>query len=109
MELQHGGQWWLVCNEGWDYTDAQVICRQLGFPGAEVDSTLQTFYKGRRTGEMGFLLEDVDCLGTEDNLAECLNGGIGKATCQTQVAVGVRCSTDLLIIEGKNDNKIISY
>jgi hypothetical protein len=33
LEYCSGGVWGTVCNEGWNLTDAQVACRQLNFPG----------------------------------------------------------------------------
>ena len=89
VEVYYNGEWGTVCDDGWDDTDAGVVCRQLGFgsPGTAIGSA------GFGQGSGPILLDDISCNGSESILARCSHLGI-KVTrsCNHSQDAGVRCN-----------------
>ena len=67
MEVFYKGKWGKICTNGWDFNDAQVICRQLGFEEALAEFIGPNIKDGNITSVM----VDVYCTGAEDELASC--------------------------------------
>ncbi|XP_028408892.1 galectin-3-binding protein B-like [Dendronephthya gigantea] len=90
LEVFYGGQWGTVCDDGWDINDAQVACRQLGFPGAR-----QALQGGGVPAGLGRVwLDEVGCTGTELNLSNCSHDGLGTNDCGHSEDAGVVCSSE---------------
>ena len=89
VEVYHNGTWGTVCDDGWDITDANVVCRQLGYTGAT--SVLSFAYFGRGSGPIHY--DDVACTGSETRLADCSHRGIGSHNCGHSEDAGVVCAT----------------
>ena len=89
MEVNYNGEWGTVCDDGWDDTDAGVVCRQLGFESS-----------GTAIGSAGFgegsgliWLDNVMCAGSESTLSSCGHFGLNiTRLCNHSKDAGVRCS-----------------
>ena len=46
--IYHWSRWGAVCDDYWDIRDANVVCNELGFPGASAAPRESMFGKGRR-------------------------------------------------------------
>uniref|UniRef100_A0A8B9S4S3 SRCR domain-containing protein n=1 Tax=Apteryx owenii TaxID=8824 RepID=A0A8B9S4S3_APTOW len=88
VEVFHDQQWGTICDDSWDLTDAQVVCRQLGC-GAAVSAAGSAWF-GQGTGQIW--LDDVNCSGAETVLTECRVRPWGDHNCNHGEDAGVECS-----------------
>ena len=85
VEVYYYGEWGTVCDDGWDDTDAGVVCRQLGF-----GSSGRSAYFGQGSGPIW--LDNILCTGTESTLVRCGHLGVNiTRSCSHREDVGVRC------------------
>ncbi|XP_077412029.1 galectin-3-binding protein A-like isoform X2 [Vanacampus margaritifer] len=89
VEVYHDGQWGTVCDDGWDMAEAQVVCRQLDFPGAK--SVVIGKNYGQASGPIW--LDDIKCDGTEKSLLACSMANWGVTDCTHKEDVGVICQS----------------
>ena len=76
VEVLYSGDWRPVCSYGWDLQDAHVICRQLGYNGAESSDNGQVITTLDPRWE-GMWLDNVQCEGNETLIMECRHNGLG--------------------------------
>ena len=89
VEVNYNGEWGTVCDNGWDDTDAGVVCRQLGFGSSGIAIGSASF--GQGSGPI--LLEKVSCNGSEQILIRCGHLGINVTrSCNHSEDAAVRCS-----------------
>jgi hypothetical protein len=74
-----------VCDDQWGLEEAEVVCRQLGFPGAADYTTLGRF----GSAEGVFLMSNVTCGGEERRLTDCRHDT--RPGCSAMEAAGVVC------------------
>eukprot|EP00057_Strongylocentrotus_purpuratus_P016978 XP_011671452.1 PREDICTED: scavenger receptor cysteine-rich domain superfamily protein-like [Strongylocentrotus purpuratus] len=87
VEIFYDGSWQTVCDNNWDFKEAKVVCRMLGFDGALAAPRAAAY--GQGSG--GILLDSLGCDGTEDNIADCYHRGVGVHNCEHANDAGVRC------------------
>ena len=103
VELYHDGQWGTVCHDGWDDSEAAVVCRSLGLTGGITKKGLSSCHlrglpmTGVHTGGAfgagcgTIWLDDVTCSGSEESLKDCEHRPWGENNCNHGEDVGVIC------------------
>ena len=115
VEVQIDGIWGTVSDEGWGWTEAAVVCGQLGYPLAYYSShsrSLDVLWPNYASGIgpetqcndealeetaalrsrlNNTLLQGVDCTGRESILRECYIAGVGSQPNPSQTVATVHC------------------
>ena len=91
VEIFHAGKWGTVCNDDWDMQDVRVACRQLGFKNAYAVGDADLFGHGFDQ----IWLDDLNCTGNEQSLADCPSLGWGEHNCNHLEDAGVFCTSEL--------------
>uniref|UniRef100_A0A3B4VIU7 SRCR domain-containing protein n=1 Tax=Seriola dumerili TaxID=41447 RepID=A0A3B4VIU7_SERDU len=84
VEVMYNGFWGTVCDDSFDTMDAKVICGMLGYHSAS-----STFTASPGSGEIW--LDDLRCTGSESDIFNCPNSGIGQHNCKHTEDAGVQC------------------
>ena len=79
--------WGTVCDNFWYIYDGDVVCRELGFPGAK--QVRYEAYYGEGSGPI--LLGGVNCRGHESHLWDCAHIGVNRHNCNHSEDAGVEC------------------
>ena len=87
VDLFFRGEWRSVCDDKWDKNEANIVCKQLGFPGMIKEMSLLPTPNGE------FWLDNLECDGSEDKLCNCTSNGFGIEDCVMGEGAGVTCDS----------------
>lgn len=90
VEVCFNGRWGNICHDSWGITDAQVVCKLLGYDSEPVLPTRSAFF-GQVTDNLIFL-DEVQCIGNETSILQCPSVNPGDHDCSHFLDAGVICS-----------------
>ncbi|XP_016302878.1 deleted in malignant brain tumors 1 protein [Sinocyclocheilus anshuiensis] len=93
VEVFFDGRWGTVCDDGWDQSDAAVVCRELGC--GNVIEAKNAAYFGQGSGLVW--LSDLQCA-SYSTLRNCNSNGWGQNSCGHEKDAGVACQRDLWVL-----------
>ncbi|XP_053824338.1 deleted in malignant brain tumors 1 protein-like [Vidua chalybeata] len=88
VEVLHLGRWGTVCDDGWAFPAAAVVCRYLGCGQVIAAPPRARFGPGRGP----VWLDRLTCTGEEAAPHECRHRGWGVHSCQHSEDAGVVCA-----------------
>ncbi|XP_055767061.1 lysyl oxidase homolog 3B-like isoform X3 [Salvelinus fontinalis] len=101
IEVFYKGEWGTICDDDFSLSNANVLCRQLGFVSATGWTHSAKYGKG--LGKIW--LDNVQCNGGEKSIELCKSRGWGNSDCTHDEDAGVVCKDERL--PGFVDSNII--
>ena len=87
VEIYYSSVWGTICDDYWDYLDARVVCKQLGFGSYGFALTGNSVPDGSGT----IWLDNLRCSGSETHILTCPRNSLGVHDCGHSEDAGVRC------------------
>ncbi|KAB0791740.1 hypothetical protein PPYR_03540 [Photinus pyralis] len=93
LEIKAFGNVGYVCDDKFGLRNAEVVCKELGFPLGALEVKGNSYYAQDLDDDVFYMMDDVICLGNETSLRDCDFNGWGISNCEAQEVVGVVCKT----------------
>ncbi|XP_011666645.2 deleted in malignant brain tumors 1 protein [Strongylocentrotus purpuratus] len=88
VEVFYYERWGSVCDDHWSLDEAEVVCKDLGYSGADLALVAAAY--GLGSGPIW--LDDVECRGGEESLNQCNHNTIGTHDCAHEDDASVMCT-----------------
>ncbi|XP_059366439.1 deleted in malignant brain tumors 1 protein-like, partial [Carassius carassius] len=98
VEVLYNGAWRTVCDDGWDLTDAAVVCREMGC--GDVIEAKSAAHFGSGSGPVW--ISDLQCSNTDSRLRDCKSSGWGRGSCGHEKDTGVICKDNVRLVSSTN-------
>ncbi|KAG2448477.1 hypothetical protein HYH02_006369 [Chlamydomonas schloesseri] len=97
VELCGQGRWGTLCDAGWGWDDARVVCRQLGFGESGGEALLGGWFPPG-TATMPVHAGGIACIGNEARLASCPQASMPASLCTGhKYDAGVICNNPAVV------------
>jgi deleted-in-malignant-brain-tumors protein 1 len=93
VEVCTNGIWGAICSQGWDTTDAHVICTQLGYPQLEPYIFANSDFGG---GDYPIVYSNSQCGGFEQTYTSCTKQTFPYSNCSRSNIAGVLCGYGMI-------------
>ncbi|XP_066252034.1 uncharacterized protein [Euwallacea similis] len=83
-----------ICDDQFEITDANVLCKELGFPLGALEVKGNSHYaKHLKENHTLYMMDDIECFGNETSIMQCNFAGWGIHNCADNEIAGVVCRT----------------
>ena len=89
-----------ICHDGWDKMDADVACKDAGFPRGALEES-----RDHNSHGLDISMDEFDCDGDEPNLIECKHGE--RHDCRINQAAGASCD-DATLEDFEKENSTLA-
>lgn len=91
VEILYKGKWGTICDDKWDESDGNVVCKMLGYSHAVRIITVPTPLTPEKVSDP-IWLDNVECSGTEASIFDCEKSDWEVHDCSHSEDAGVECA-----------------